>query len=64
MDWLGVGLNIGGMWLLPTHFRLAIGLFIVSNFVWLSYALRRRIWSIASLQVIFFCLNVRALLGE
>lgn len=60
MDWIGVSLSIGGMWLLPQHYYWAIGLFIISNFVWIGYALRRRIWSIVSLQVVFFALNVRA----
>lgn len=34
MDWIGVALSIGGMYLLPKHYHYAIGLFIVSNFVW------------------------------
>lgn len=61
MDWLGVALSIGGMWLLPKHYKWAIALFIIGNFVWIGYALPNGIWSIVGLQCVFFCLNVRAL---
>ena len=60
MDWLGVALSIGGMYLLPKHYHYAIALFIVSDFAWAAYGFQGGIWSIVGLQVVFFALNVRA----
>lgn len=60
MDYLGAALSLFGMWLLPTRYKWAIGLFIIGNFVWIGYALPNGIWSIVGLQVVFFALNVRA----
>lgn len=61
MDWLGVALSIGGMWLLPKYYKWAIALFILSNFVWTAYGLQGGVWSIIGLQCVFLVLNVRAL---
>lgn len=61
MDWLGVALSIGGMWLLPKYYHWAIGLFIVSDFAWAAYGFQGGVWSIVGLQCVFFVLNVRAL---
>lgn len=60
MDYLGVLLSLTGMWLLPTRYRLALALFIVSNFVWAWYGIAGGVWSIVGLQCVFLGLNVRA----
>lgn len=60
MDWIGVALSLTGMYLLPTHYKAAITLFIIGNFVWIAYALPNGIWSIVGLQCVFLGLNVRA----
>lgn len=61
MDWAGVVVNLTGWYLMPHHRRAALALFMVSNAVWICWALANGVWSIVFIQICYVVLNIRTL---
>jgi hypothetical protein len=61
MDWIGAGLNIVGLWLLPKSRMIAMYVYLVSSVMWIIYAAYHNIWSLILLQIVLLLLNIRTI---
>lgn len=62
MDWIGMSFSIIGLYYLPSNFRAGMGLFIIGNILWVTYAVPNGAWSVVAVNSIFLILNIRGFL--
>lgn len=62
IDWVAALLGLAGMWLLPTHKRASIVLFLLGNAIWLAWSFQTGNWGVAANYIIMGALNARTLI--
>ncbi len=61
MDWIGAVLTLIATYLLASHRRQAVRVFLLSSILFLVWAIREEVWSLVMLQSVLIVLNIRTL---
>ncbi len=63
IDWLGVFLSLSGWFLMGKRRFFAILVLILTNIVWLTWALTNNVYSMMVLSTCFIILNVKTIIN-
>ena len=62
MDWIAAAINLTGWYIMPKNKLAAACIFLMSNMIWINWAIGHTTWSIVLLQGCYVFLNIRAIL--